>query len=56
MLGKVRIEPFTKKSSLRYTIEEKFDGSTFVCIRTTAHEKCPVKPGVGRTPGQFSHL
>ena len=32
----------------RYTVQKEDDGSIFVCIRTTTHDECPVKPGVIR--------
>ena len=32
----------------RYTVDRREDGSIFVCVRTTHHEKCPVKKGVIR--------
>lgn len=32
----------------RYTIDERVDGSIFVCVRTTAHADYPVTPGVYR--------
>ena len=32
----------------KYTIDRRADGSIFVCIRTTSHPDCPVKPGIIR--------